>query len=217
MAVVTYSRGGQKASTSTQLDKKVFGLEVANHQLLKDVYLSYLANGRANLAAAKTRGQVQGGGQKPWRQKGTGRARFGSTRNPIWRGGGAAFGPTGRENYRKSISVKAKRQALRQALSLAAKADKLIIIETFDTDGKVKSTVKLLEKIGAKGSVLIAVSQKDELVERSTHNLSNIKAVHANYLTVFDVLNADSLVISKKSLEILSNWLGDRVGEKGDS
>src|SRR6478752_3221532 len=99
MPVATYTKTGNKATTAAKLDKKVFGLEVANHDLLKQAYLAYLANGRENLAVVKKRGEVRGGGKKPWRQKGTGRARFGSSRNPIWRGGGIAFGPTGNASY----------------------------------------------------------------------------------------------------------------------
>src|SRR5690606_37688451 len=112
--------------------------------LLKLAYTAYLANGRDNLAVTKTRGLVSGGGKKPWRQKGTGRARFGSSRNPIWRGGGIAFGPTGEENYSVKVNVTAKRQALRQALSLKAADNRIAVIESFENkDGKVAATVKL--------------------------------------------------------------------------
>src|ERR1019366_10319418 len=115
MAVATYTKSGTKATTAAKLDKDVFGVEVKNHQLLKSAYEAYLANGRPNLAVTKTRGLVRGGGKKPWRQKGTGRARFGSSRNPIWRGGGIAFGPTGNENYTHKLPLNAKRLAIRQA------------------------------------------------------------------------------------------------------
>src|SRR4029077_14780932 len=121
MAVATYTKAGAKATTPAKLDKAVFGLDVKNHQLLKDAYLGYLAEGRSNNAVTKKRGLVSGGGRKPWAQKGTGNARFGSSRNPIWRGGGVAFGPTGKENYVRRLNLSAKRTALLQALSLAAK------------------------------------------------------------------------------------------------
>src|SRR5690554_5322771 len=98
MSVATYTKSGTKATTPAKLDKSVFGVETNNHELLKLAYTAYLANGRDNLAVTKTRTQVNGGGRKPWRQKGTGRARTGSSRNPIWRGGGIVFGPTGEEN-----------------------------------------------------------------------------------------------------------------------
>jgi large subunit ribosomal protein L4 len=212
MAIATYTKSGAKATTPAKLDKSVFGVDVNNHQLLKDAYLSYLAGGRSNNAVVKKRGEVSGGGRKPWRQKGTGNARFGSSRNPIWRGGGVAFGPTGQENYTRKLNTTAKRQALRQALSLAAKEDRIKIIETFSCpDGKVKPTISLLKKLDIRGSVLIVVSEKDGLVERATRNLPEVKAVQAKYLNVFDLSNASTIIISQKSLEIISDWLG---GEK---
>lgn len=211
MAVATYTKSGAKATTPAKLDKAVFGVEVKNHQLLKDAYLSYLANGRTNNAVAKRRADVSGGGRKPWRQKGTGNARFGSSRNPIWRGGGVAFGPTGTENYSRRLSTGAKRQALRQALSLAAKEDRIKIIETFACpDGKVKPTLQLLEKINAKGATLIVISVKDELVQRATHNLPNVKAIQARYLNPYEVINAETVVISKKALDMINEGLGDK-------
>ena len=106
------------------------------------------------------------------------------------------------------MTLKAKRQALRQALSLKAQAGKISVIETFECkDGKVAETVKLFNKIGATGNILLAVSQKDALVERATRNLQNVKAVDARYLNVFDILNADTIVISKKALDIVTEWL----------
>ncbi len=208
MAVATYTKSGNKASTAATLDKKIFGVKTTSHQLLKDAYLTYLAEGRSSGAKTKKRGEVRGGGRKPWRQKGTGNARFGSSRNPIWRGGGIAFGPTGDENHTRKLNQKAKNQAIRQALSMAAAEDKIAVVESFECkDGKVKPTLELINKIGAKGNVLIVVPEKDLLVERATRNLPNIKAVQANYLNVFDTLNADKIVISTKSLEIISQWL----------
>jgi large subunit ribosomal protein L4 len=209
MPVATYTKAGTKAATPAKLDKAVFGVEAKNHELLKAAYDAYLANGRQNLAVTKTRGLVRGGGRKPWRQKGTGRARFGSSRVPIWRGGGITFGPTGQENYTKQLNVKAKRQAVRQALSLAANEDRIKVIETFECkDGKVAQAATLFKKIDVQGNTLLVVSQKDELVERATRNLSRVKAVPANYVNVYDVLNADTIVMSKKALEIVTGWLG---------
>lgn len=212
MAVPTYTATGTKATTPAKLDKSVFGVEVANHQLLKDAYVAYLANGRVNLARTKTRGQVRGGGRKPWRQKGTGRARFGSSRVPIWRGGGITFGPTGEENYTKRINVKAKRQAIKQALSLAEKGNKIAVIEGFKPKGhKTSEANKLLIKLGADRSALIVVADKTPEVTRATSNLSYAKVVSAKYLNVYDVLNASHIVLEKPALDIISDWLG---GEK---
>ncbi len=210
-AVETYTKTGAKATTPAELDKAVFGIEVKSHQLLKDAYLGHLANQRTNNAVTKKRGQVSGGGIKPWRQKGTGRARFGSSRNPIWRGGGIAFGPTGQENYTRKLSVKAKRQSVRQALSLAAQEDRIKIIESFNsTDGKVKATVSLLKKMGVDKNTLLIVQTRDELVARATRNLPQLKVAQAGRLSAFHVLNADTVVIAKDALETLSQRLGDK-------
>ncbi len=208
MATQTFTAKGAKATTPAKLDKEVFGVEVTNHQLLKDVYTAYLSNGRLNLAVTKTRGLVSGGGKKPWKQKGTGRARFGSSRVPIWRGGGITFGPTGLENYTKKVNTKAKRLATRQALSLASEAGKITIIESFDTNGTVKPTVALLAKIGATRRTLLVVDNKNDMVVRATRNISDLKVVQATYVSVYDVLNADTIIITKPSLEIISTWLG---------
>lgn len=212
MAVSTFTASGSKATTPAKLDAAVFNIEVKSHALLRLAYDAYLANGRSGSAKVKTRGQVRGSTIKPWRQKGTGRARFGSRYNPIWRGGGIVFGPTGNENYSKQLNAKAKKQALRQALSL--RADAVKVIETFDCkDGKASSAAKLLAKIDANRNTLVVVSQKDELVERATRNLPNVKAVQANYVNVFDVLNADNIVFDKKALASVSERLSATARE----
>jgi large subunit ribosomal protein L4 len=211
MAVATYTKSGSKATTAAVLDKSVFSLEVKNHDLLKQAYLAYLANGRINSAKTKKRGQVSGGGAKPWRQKGTGRARFGSSRNPIWRGGGIAFGPTGEENYSKKLNTTAKRKAIKQALSIANKEGRIAVIETFaPANDKTKSAVELFAKIGAEGSTLLVIEDKNSSSVRAARNLASIKMVQANYLNVFDVMNADRIVITKKALEAVSEWLGGK-------
>lgn len=207
----TYTKTGTKATTAAKLDAAVFGVKPEKHDLLKAAYVTYLANGRDNLAVTKTRGLIRGGGRKPWKQKGTGRARFGSTRNPIWRGGGITFGPTGQENYSRQMNVKAKRLALRQALSLAAEAGKVKVIETFDCkDGKTATAAKLLQKIEAQGRTLIVVEAKDELTRRATSNLPGVKVVSGGYLNVFDVLNADNLVFTAAALVAVSSKLGGK-------
>ena len=198
-------------TTTPKLSKEVFGVEVTNHELLKLAYDTHLAAQREASATTKRRGEVRGGGKKPWKQKGTGRARFGSSRVPIWRGGGVAFGPTGNQNYTMKLSVGAKRTALRQALSLANKAGKLVQIDTFACpEGKTKETIKLLEanKITKEQRVLLVVSVKDDLVRRATNNVNQVKVVQAMYLSVFDILNADKILVSKKALELVTEWLG---------
>ena len=211
MSVATFTKSGTKATTPAKLDKAVFGLEVENHELLKQAYVAYLAQARVGSAHVKLRGEVSGGGRKPWKQKGTGNARVGSIRSPLWRGGGITFGPSGVENYTKKLSTQSKRQAIRQALSVSQ--DKIKVIETFECkDGKTAPTVKLLDKIGANRNVLLVVSLKDSLVERATRNVPNLTVAQANYLNVYDVLNADSIVISKKALEMVHIWLTSKEG-----
>jgi large subunit ribosomal protein L4 len=209
MTAVKYSKTGVKSPTPVKLSADVFNILPKNHELLKSAYLSYLGDVRRNLAVTKTRGLVRGGGRKPWRQKGTGRARFGSTRNPIWRGGGVVFGPTGNENYKRKLSQQQKNLALRHALSLADKEDRIKLVEEFDRKSvKVKAMQAYLDKIVADGSILLLVENKDEAISRTTDNLPNVKVVTARYLTVFDVLNADFLVIEQTALDAIQTWLG---------
>ena len=191
----------------TTLPKSVFAVEVPNHELLKLAYDAYLANNRLASATTKQRGEVRGGGKKPWRQKGTGRARFGSIRNPIWRGGGIVFGPRGNENYTKKISKTSKRVALRQALTL--KADKVLVAE-IKTSGKTKEVAKFLEDNKLNRRILIVAEKTDELI-RATSNISEVLLVSPMYLNVFDILNADHIIIAPKAIETIENWLG---GEK---
>lgn len=211
MAVPTFTKSGTKATTAAKLDKSVFGVEVANHELLKQAYVAYLANGRENLARTKTRGEVSGGGRKPWKQKGTGRARFGSSRVPIWRGGGITFGPTGNENYSHKLPTATKRVALRQALTTAADANKFVVIEDISLKGKTADAVKLLDKLGATKNVLIVVEAKTPELTRSVSNLQNVQVVTARYLNVYDILNADSIVLTNKALATVHEWLGGKA------
>jgi large subunit ribosomal protein L4 len=192
------------------LNKDVFGLTVENHELVKLAYDAYLANSRSSHAKTLKRGEVRGGGKKPWRQKGTGRARFGSTRNPIWRHGGVAFGRTGNENFTKKLSKGSKRIAVRQALSMQNKDKKVFVVDTFACpNGKVKETVEFFNKnkLDMNKNTLLVVSVKDDLVLRATSNVPTLKVVRPTYLNVFDVMNADQIVISEKSLPMIDAWL----------
>lgn len=196
-----------------KFDKAVFAVAVPNHELLKVAYEAYLGEKRQVGAKTLTRGLVRGGGKKPWRQKGTGRARFGSSRNPIWRTGGIVFGPTGEENYTKKLSRTSKHVALRQALTLANQAKKIIVIDEPKLTGKTKEAVSVLKdlKIYDKKRILAVVVEKTDAFLRSTNNLPNVKLVKAKYLTVFDVLNADAIVFGPNSLKETTEWLkGDK-------
>ena len=191
------------------LNKDIFGLKVENHELVKLAYDAYLANSRSSHAKTLKRGEVRGGGKKPWKQKGTGRARFGSTRNPIWRHGGVAFGRTGEENFTKKISKQAKRQAVCQALSMK-NADKAVIVldKEAKLTGKTKDAVKVLKDLKLEGKNVLAVAaEKTPEVLRSTNNLPNVKLVRATYLNVFDIMNADAIVFSEAALKAAEKWL----------
>lgn len=210
-SINSYTAAGAKSAAKVTLDKNVFGVVPENHQLLKDAYVAYLANGRVNLAKTKNRGEVSGSTKKPWKQKGTGRARFGSRYNPIWRGGGITFGPTGNENYTKKISTTSKRLAVQQALSLAAKEGVLNSIDSFNIkEGKVSEATKILKKIDAKGKTLIVVENKTDLVDRATRNIKDVKVSQAKYLNVFDIMNADTILATKESLQEIKEWLGSK-------
>ena len=194
------------------LPKEVFAVEVPNHELLKLAYDAFLANSRTASATTKTRGEVSGGGKKPWKQKGTGRARFGSTRNPIWRHGGIVFGPRGNENYKLKLSKTSKKVALRQALTLANEAKKVTVTD-IKTTGKTAEIVKFLaaQKFHEDAKVLLVVDEKTPELLRATGNLQNALLVRANYLSVYYILNADNIVLTPKAVKVVEAWLG---GEK---
>jgi large subunit ribosomal protein L4 len=195
-----------KTEAKTTLPKEVFAVDVKNHELLKLAYDAYLANNRTSAARTKTRGEVSGGGKKPWKQKGTGRARFGSSRNPIWRGGGIVFGPRGNENYSKKISTQAKRQAIRQALTLANEAKKVHVLDV-KTTGKTAEVVKFLGDNKFDRKTLIVVDEKTPAIIRATNNLQNVLLVSTKYLSVYHILNADHIVLSTVSVPTLKSWL----------
>ncbi len=197
-------------TTKTTLPKEIFAVEVPNHELLKRAYNSYLANSRQGASAVKTRGLVSGGGKKPWKQKGTGRARFGSTRNPIWRGGGIVFGPTGSENHTIKLSKTSKRVALRQALTLASDAKK-ITVKDIKTTGKTKEIAAFLQANKLTGNVLIVVDEKTPELIRATNNLENVLLVRSTYLSVFRVLNADAIVMAPTAVKAVTEWLGEEA------
>ena len=191
------------------LNKDIFALEVQNHELVKTAYDAYLANSRSSHAKTLRRGEVRGGGKKPWRQKGTGRARFGSTRNPIWRHGGIAGGRTGNENFTKKLSRESKKLAVRQALSLKNADKAVIVLETAPKfTGKTKDAVKVLKDLKLEGKNVLAVTdEKTPEILRSTNNLPNLKLVRATYLNVFDIMNADAIVFGPKAVQTTEDWL----------
>lgn len=212
MAVATYTKTGSKASTAATLPKEVFGLKVESTALLKQAYETYRSNARSVNAKVKDRSEVRGGGRKPWKQKGTGRARHGSNRSPIWTGGGITFGPTGNQNYTKALNKKAKRQAIRQALSLAAENDVIKVVADVDAkDGKTKSIATLLDKLGCdQRSTILVVDEKTDELMRATNNIPYLTVIRAQYLSVYTVLTNRNIVFTKKALDSVKAWLGDK-------
>lgn len=204
MKAPVYSATGTKSADVT-LDAKVFGL-TPNTVLLSEAYRIAQGNKRTNNAATLTRGLVSGGGKKPFRQKGTGRARTGSTRNPLWRGGGTIFGPTGIENYNRTMPAKARRSALLNALS--AQAENVVVIEAITIEKpKTKEAAALLAKLGVEGRIMVVVASKQPAVVQSFANLAGVTLVSPNELTADRVLDADKFVIEKEALTTI-NKLG---------
>ncbi len=195
-----------ETTPKTTLPKSTFAVEVENHELLKLAYDSYLANNRGANATTLQRGEVRGGGKKPWKQKGTGRARFGSSRNPIWRGGGIVFGPRGNENYTKKLSTTSKRVAVKQALSLANKAKKIVVADV-KTTGKTAEVAKYLADSKFTRKTLIVVDEKTPELLRATSNLQNVALVRSTYLNVYHILNADHIVIAPAAVATIDSWL----------
>ncbi len=189
------------------LNPEIFDLKPQNHELVKLAYDAYLANSRSSHAKTLKRGEVRGGGRKPWKQKGTGRARFGSTRNPIWRHGGVAFGRTGEENFSKKLPKNSKKLAIRQALSLK-NASKAIQLANIPFTGKTRDLSAELSKLKLQDkNTLLVVKEKSEQALRSSNNIPNLKLVRSQYLNVFDIMNADAIVFNDDALAASEAWL----------
>ena len=189
---------GEKAGT-IELDEQIFGIE-PNVAVMHQVVNAQLAAKRAGTHNTKTRAEVRGGGAKPWKQKGTGRARAGSSRIPHWRGGGIALGPKPRD-YSQRTPKKMKKLALRSALSDRAKSNNVFVVESWDFETPNTKAAKLaLEAIGAEGKVLVVVDTQDSNTHKSFRNLGHVNVLSADQLNVFDILVSDSVVFTKSSL-----------------
>jgi len=187
-----------------ELPKEIFGLEI-NSDLIHQVVLSQQSNRRQNTAKVKDRGEVRGGGKKPWRQKGTGRARHGSIRSPLWRGGGVTFGPSLERNYKKRIPKKIKRKAVLQVLSAKAKENLVLVLDKIEIKKiKTKQAVEILNKLFLKkGSGLIVLPKMEKELIMSVRNIPKTGTIQAKDLNALDLLNYKFLVIPKKSIEII--------------
>jgi len=193
-----------KTETKKILDKNIFEVPM-NSNLVHQIATSQMSNRRQVVAHTKTRGEVSGGGKKPWRQKGTGKARHGSIRSPIWVGGGVTFGPRNERNFKKDVPKKMKRKALFMLLTEKLKNDSLIIVDSFDIkEIKTKEVKKMIDSLDLKGSVLIALEDLNETIIKSVRNIEKVATIQAKDLNCLDVLTYKYLVITKKGIEKIS-------------
>lgn len=197
MNLKVYSQDGNAVS-SLEVSKDVFGVK-PNESVMFDAVMVYQSNSRQATAKTKKRFEVSGGGRKPWRQKGTGRARAGSTRSPIWVGGGTVFGPTGVQNYKLKQNKKEHDLALRSALSLKAKKD-LVVLDNLTVSGKTKDVVSLLKAFKL-DNVKTLIVTSDDLVFQGASNLSNVGLRSVGNISVYDLLNFNKIVMVKEDVK----------------
>ncbi len=206
MQVPVYNIQGEQVSEA-ELRDDIFAVPI-NQALMHQALVRQLANARLGTHKTKTRSEVSGGGRKPWRQKGTGRARQGSIRAPQWRGGGTVFGPTPR-SYKQKMPRKMRRQALRSALSVKASGLQVKVVDSLEMNvSKTKDMVGILQNLGVDSSALILLPQRNEVILRSVHNLAEVRTLVAQYLNVRDLLKYDYIVMSLASLEVIEGILG---------
>src|SRR3989338_7381783 len=208
MEVNLYNQNSDKIG-KVSLPDKVFAV-VMNRDLLHQVVVSQMSNRRQNIAHTKDRGEVRGGGKKPWRQKGTGRARHGSIRSPIWKGGGVTFGPRKERNFSKKINKKMARKALFVALSLKDKDKEIVVVDAISFDNwKTKSMAGVVKKVSElfpikHGSLLLITPTKlGETVERVARNLPKVDVMEAKNLNALDVMSRKNLILLKDSASVI--------------
>lgn len=199
MKASIYSQTGEQKGEIT-LNKDIFEVEI-NEGLIHQMLLLQQTNSRNAIAHTKTRGDVNGGGKKPYRQKGTGRARHGSSRTPIHRGGGIVFGPLKNRNFTIAMPKKQRRKALFCALSSKAKDNSILILENYEAkEPKTKEFAAMIEKLPVDRNALLIIPEKNELIQKSSRNAANVKTVLAGYLNIQDILKFKSLIFLKDSL-----------------
>ena len=203
MSKVDIKKSDGAKSGTIELDENIFGIE-PNVAVMHQVVNAQLAAKRSGTHSTKTRAEVRGGGAKPWKQKGTGRARAGSSRIPHWRGGGIALGPKPRD-YSQRTPKKMKRLALRSALSDRAQSNSVYVVDAWDFETpSTKAAKTALDAIGTEGKVLIVTDAQDANTEKSFRNLSNVNVLSSDQLNVFDILVSDSIVFTKDNLPTMN-------------
>ncbi len=200
------NQAGEEAG-KVSVSNEVFGVEV-NSQVMFDAVQVYQSNMRQATAKVLTRSEVRGGGKKPWRQKGTGRARAGSNRSPLWRHGGIVFGPTGTQNYKLSQNKKAHALAVKSALTLKAQNKDIIVVDALNFEApSTKAAVDFLAKANAKAKTLIVIADDNDNLVASARNIPGVIVVKTNNLSVYDVLNTNSLVFTKEAIKAVEGDL----------
>lgn len=196
--VAVLDMAGKKVGT-IDLSDAIFGIE-PNAAVMHDMVVNYLANQRQGTQSALTRSEVSGGGKKPWRQKGTGRARQGSTRAPQWTHGGVAFAPKPR-SYSFTVNKKVRRLAMKSALSSKVQENALIVLDALNiTEYKTKTVADMLKAVGADKKALIVLPEVNAFAVKSANNIEGVKTAQVNTINVYDILNADKLVIVKDAV-----------------
>ena len=196
-----YNQKGEETG-EVKLNPKIFNIEVKEN-LVHQVVVSLMGNRRQVIADTQGKGEVRGGGRKPWKQKGTGRARVGSSRSPLWKGGGVIFGPKSDRNFETKINKKMRKKALFMTLSDKANAEAIKVLESFEPkQAKTKLAVELLKKLGLK-KVLVVVGNDSAILVRSVRNIPKVTAISADSLNVLDTIKADSILFTKDSLGIV--------------
>ncbi len=196
--ITTYDMTGKQTGTM-EVSEAVFGIE-PNATVLHSMVVNYLANQRQGTQSTLTRAEVSGGGKKPWRQKGTGHARQGSTRSPQWTHGGIALGPKPRD-YSYALPKKVRRLAMKSALSSKVASEDMMILDELTLETiKTKTVVEMLKALGPTKKVLLATAQKDEKIILSARNIPGVKTALVNTLNVYDILNADKFIVVKDAV-----------------
>lgn len=212
MMVKVYNQTGQETQETVELPEKLFGISEVKPEVVHQVAVSILSGRRNTVAHTKTKGEVRGGGRKPWKQKGTGRARAGSIRSPLWKGGGVTFGPRSNRNFYKKVNKKVARLGIFSVLTDKAKDNKIMVLDKLElATGKTKEIQKLLkswEQLTAANSFIIILPRKDETIAKAVRNLKNVKIMPADNLNILDLLWANSIVILKEALEVLGKFYG---------
>ncbi|WP_277678967.1 50S ribosomal protein L4 [Gracilibacillus dipsosauri] len=197
--VALFNQSGSQVG-DVEINDAVFGIEPNKH-VLHDAVLMQRASLRQGTHAVKNRSEVRGGGRKPWRQKGTGRARQGSIRSPQWVGGGTVFGPTPR-SYSYKLPKKVRRLALKSALSTKVKEDSLVVLDGITMEApKTKEVVAMLSSLNVDAKALIVTAEKDTVLAKSANNLPNVKVVTVSEVNVLDLLTHDKLILTKEAAE----------------